>query len=181
MFISLLNFAWLCISSLRYWFSLCNFWSSVFNSWFSFSIFAYGPVWVSLLLLFLSFSSHTVVDNFILINFIKDFLCFLCVFHRVQFYFHFDFSSLHFVHKQLWWRNNWFLYSRFKLGAQPGLDGSDRAACLPKIKWLPQTCSVEFFSASWDGVKSLRLILDSHIISRLCPFLWSFVCISYVW
>ena len=47
------------------------------------------------------------------------------------------------------------MYPRFKLGAQPGLDGSNRAAGLLKIKWLPQTCSAEFFSASWDGVNHL--------------------------
>ena len=47
---------------------------------------------------------------------------------------------------------NDILNPEFKLGAQSGLDGSNRAAGMPKIKWLPQTCSVELFSRSWDGV-----------------------------
>ena len=47
---------------------------------------------------------------------------------------------------------NDILNPEFKLGAQSGLDGSNRAAGMPKIKWLSQTCSVELFSRSWDGV-----------------------------
>ena len=60
-----------------------------------------------------------------------------------------------------------YVHGYMKSYPQSGLDDSNRAAGLAKIKWLPQTCSVEFFSASWDGVKSLQFILDNHI-SCLC-------------
>ena len=59
-----------------------------------------------------------------------------------------------------------FLYPRFKLGAQSGLDGSSRAAGLLKIKRLAQTCSVEFFSSDllvclsyWLLVPGLAVLL----------------------
>ena len=60
-----------------------------------------------------------------------------------------------------------YVHGYMKSYPQSGLDDSNRAAGLAKIKWLPQTCSVEFFSTSWDGVKSLQFILDNHI-SCLC-------------
>ena len=149
--------------------SLCNFWLSVFNSWFSFSIFADDSVWVSLLLLFLSAVTLLLIISFWLIISWRIFLFPLC-FSSCTVLFSFCLLLLAF-HSQAdsgeEITDN-FLHPRFKLGAQSGLDGSNRIAGLPKIKWLPQTCSVKFFSASWDGVKSLRLILYNHI-SRLCP------------
>ena len=48
-----------------------------------------------------------------------------------------------------------FLYGRFKLGAQSGLNGSNRVATLAKMKSPLQTFNVEFFSASLHCVKSV--------------------------
>ena len=53
-------------------------------------------------------------------------------------------------------------YPRFIVGIQLGSVVSYKADGFPLMKWFPQTCNVEFFSASWQAVKFFRLIFDSH-------------------
>ena len=63
----------------------------------------------------------------------EGFFCFLCVFHSVQFYFHFVFSSLHFVHKLTLVKKQLLIFCIQDLNLKPSLGWmvqTERLVCL---------------------------------------------------